>query len=100
MKGRWQPADHTRRAGPPEWDERVPYASLPSERLPGLHAIYRIPNILGSTVPGANFATGNGLGVAVVVEAVAPVEPPRGATAFLNVVEVSLDSAPGLATRL
>jgi hypothetical protein len=30
-------------AGTPEWDERVTYASLPSERLPGLHVIYLNP---------------------------------------------------------
>jgi hypothetical protein len=55
---------------------------------------FTLSKFLGSTVPGANFATGNGLGVAVVVEAVAPVEPPRGATAFLKVVEVSLEFSP------
>ncbi|MFO0951452.1 MAG: DUF1501 domain-containing protein [Isosphaeraceae bacterium] len=52
---------------------------------------FTLSKFLGSTVPGANFATGNGLGVAVVVEAAADVEVPAGASALLRVTEVSLE---------
>lgn len=54
---------------------------------------YTLSAFLGSTVPGANFATGNGLGAAIVVEPARPAEfaaatpLPR---AFVRIHEVSL----------
>jgi hypothetical protein len=58
---------------------------------------FTLSRFLGATVPGQNFATGNGLGVAVVVEALKSTALPPGSAesrrlaAFLTVHEVSLD---------
>ena len=56
---------------------------------------FTLARFLGSTIPGGNFPTGNGLGVAVVVEATAPaIEVPAVKRAFLRVHGVSLDFRP------
>ena len=57
---------------------------------------FTLSRFLGATVPGQNFATGNGLGVAIVLEALKdlPRPPdagePRRLSAFLQVHDVSL----------
>ncbi len=59
--------------------------------------MYTLSRFLGSTVPGANFATGNGLGVAIVVEAPAPLPAADLAgrlRAFVRIHEVSLEFDP------
>jgi hypothetical protein len=56
------------------------------EFKPGAEAkVYKLHRFLGSTTPGANFAIGNGLGVAIIVKRVAPGE------ASLKVHSVDLD---------
>jgi hypothetical protein len=61
---------------------------------------YFLRKFLGATVPGANFATGNGLGVAIVVEALRAIElpatgePEHPAMACLRVQRVSLAFSP------
>jgi hypothetical protein len=59
---------------------------------------YTIDRFLGSTVPGANFAIGNGLGVAVVVEKTSPDTLTLSGQglhqAFLRVHSVSLEFSP------
>ena len=58
-------------------------------------AAYSVERFLGSTQPGANFAIGNGLGVAVVVEKTSPGElrpcGPGPHTAFVRVHAVALE---------
>ena len=46
---------------PPEWDERVTDASLPSEQLPGLQVIYSDPNLAEARWP-----PGGGVGMTQV----------------------------------
>ncbi len=56
---------------------------------------YTLSAFLGSTVPGANFATGNGLGVAVTVTAAAPYEGGTGAAhLFIEGVSLEFDARP------
>jgi hypothetical protein len=57
-------------------------------------ATFEVNRFLGSTVPGANFPIGNGLGVAVVVEKTAPGTLTDGGQAFLRVHSVALDFNP------
>lgn len=52
---------------------------------------FAVAKFLGSTVPGTNFAIGNGLGVAVVVKAELPQEILPGESAALCVQSVELD---------
>jgi hypothetical protein len=56
----------------------------------GSASAYTVDRFLGSTVPGANFAIGNGLGVAIVVEKTSPGTLTPSAGAFLRIHEVSL----------
>ncbi len=59
---------------------------------------YVINRFLGSTQPGANFAIGNGLGVAIVVEKTSPetliLSGPGPHRAFVRIHSVSLDFSP------
>jgi len=55
---------------------------------------YSISKFLGSTVPGTNFAIGNGLGVAVVVESTAAQTLTPGVSAFLCIHEAHLEFQP------
>lgn len=61
---------------------------------------YTLSRFLGSTVPGANFATGNGLGVAIVVETAqagalaATAASGQAGRAFVRVHEVALEFSP------
>lgn len=59
---------------------------------------YLVDRFLGSTRPGENFAVGNGLGVAVILEKTSPGELRLGAggpfQAFLRVHAVSLEFSP------
>src|SRR5262249_5964372 len=59
---------------------------------------YSVSRFLGSTIPGANFAIGNGLGVAIVIEKTSPgllqlngAGPHR---AFVRIDSVSLEFSP------
>jgi hypothetical protein len=68
----------------------VPELSEPEAA--GSHTLSRF---LGSTVPGTNFATGNGLGVAVVVETKpAAAEPPGSAVVRIHEVTLVFDPRP------
>ncbi len=58
---------------------------------PGEFAVSRF---LGSTVPGANFAIGNGLGVGVVIQSKATKDMTPGESAYLCVRSVSLEFSP------
>ena len=57
-------------------------------------ATHAVDRFLGSTVPGANFAIGNGLGVAVVIEKTSPVPIPLAGPgphrAFIRIHSVAL----------
>ena len=57
---------------------------------------YAVDRFLGSTTPGANFAIGNGLGVAVVIEKTSPgaLTIPPDAQAFVRVHSVALEFNP------
>jgi hypothetical protein len=56
---------------------------------------YTLRKFLGATIPGANFATGNGLGVAIAVEAVQAVKlPETSLAAHLRIHGVSLAFDP------
>jgi hypothetical protein len=59
---------------------------------------YAVDRFLGSTVPGANFAIGNGLGVAVVVEKTSPgtltLSGPGPHRSFVRLHSVSLEFSP------
>jgi hypothetical protein len=59
---------------------------------------YTVDRFLGSTVPGANFAIGNGLGVAVVVEKTSPstlkLTEARPHRAFVRIHSVTLEFNP------
>lgn len=61
-------------------------------------AAFTVDRFLGSTQPGANFAIGNGLGVAVVVEKTSggtlPLAGPGPHRAFVRLHSVSLDFNP------
>ena len=52
---------------------------------------FEVNRFLGSTVPGANFAIGNGLGVAVVVEKTSPGSLTLDGAAFLRVHSVGVE---------
>lgn len=52
---------------------------------------FAVSQFLGSTIPGRNFAIGNGLGVAVVIENQRPIELPSGESAFLRIHDVRLE---------
>jgi hypothetical protein len=52
---------------------------------------YSISKFLGSTIPGTNFAIGNGLGVALVIEATSPLEIMPGQHAVLELQRVQLE---------
>jgi hypothetical protein len=60
--------------------------------------VYALDRFLGSTLPGANFAIGNGLGVAVVVEKTSPgtltLTGPGPHRAFVRIHSASLDFNP------
>jgi hypothetical protein len=56
---------------------------------------FTISRFLGSTVGGQNFATGNGLGVAVVIENQSPAELAAGESAFLRIHSVRLEFQAG-----
>ena len=64
----------------------------------GVTESFQVDRFLGSTVPGANFAIGNGLGVAVIVEKRAggllkvPVDEPRRAA--IRIQSVKLEFSP------
>jgi hypothetical protein len=53
-----------------------------------------LSKFLGSVVPGTNFAIGNGLGVAVMVETRSPLEIGPGEQAFVRLHDVRLDFSP------
>ena len=55
---------------------------------------FEVNRFLGSTQPGANFAIGNGLGVAVLVEKTSPGTLALPGSAFLRVHSVTLDFNP------
>jgi hypothetical protein len=55
---------------------------------------FSVSQFLGSTVPGANFSIGNGLGVAVVIETKAPQTPAVGESAFIRLHDVHLEFNP------
>jgi hypothetical protein len=61
-------------------------------------ATYSVARFLGSTQPGANFAIGNGLGVAVAIEKTAPgtlgLTDPGPHRAFVRIHTVSLEFDP------
>jgi hypothetical protein len=69
------------------------FVAYPELEEPGTFTLSRF---LGATVPGQNFATGNGLGIAIAVEVVKPAPGPhapeeaRRLMAFLRIHEVSL----------
>jgi hypothetical protein len=62
----------------------------------GEAATFTVDRFLGSTQPGANFAIGNGLGVAVVVEKTSPgiLQTSEGAQAFVRIHSVWLEFQP------
>ncbi len=63
----------------------------------GTTATFKVDKFLGSTVPGANFSIGNGLGVAVVIEkrTAGALALPKGARrAAVRVESVALDFSP------
>jgi hypothetical protein len=51
---------------------------------------FEVNRFLGSTVPGANFAIGNGLGVAIVIDKTSPGTLTLSGSAFLRVHTVNL----------
>jgi uncharacterized protein DUF1501 len=55
---------------------------------------FTLSRFLGSTTPGANFAIGNGLGVAVVVEGKSPLVAVTGETAYVQIHSVKLGFDP------
>jgi hypothetical protein len=55
---------------------------------------YEVNRFLGSTVPGANFPIGNGLGVSVVLEKTSPGTLAWSGTAFVRLHSVNLDFNP------
>jgi Protein of unknown function (DUF1501) len=57
---------------------------------------FTLSRFLGSTTPGANFAIGNGLGVAVVVESKSPLAAAPGESAYVQIhsVALSFDARP------
>src|SRR5262249_39132560 len=59
---------------------------------------YEVNRFLGSTVPGANFAIGNGLGVAVTIEKTSPGTLTHSGSgphrAFVRIHSVSLEFSP------
>jgi hypothetical protein len=59
-------------------------------------AKFTISRFLGSTAGGMNFPTGNGLGVAIVVENTSALEVPRGDSAFLRIHKVRLEFQAGV----
>ncbi len=66
---------------------------------PGLGAVpspFTVERFLGSTQPGANFAIGNGLGVAIIIEKTSPgnLNLPTTAEGFLRIHSVSLTFNP------
>ena len=62
----------------------------------GAPSAFRVERFLASTAPGANFAIGNGLGVAVVVTATAALTPAARAGLRLTAAEVAFSAAPRL----
>lgn len=55
---------------------------------------FTLSRFLGSTIPGANFAIGNGLGVAIVVESKLAWEATAGEMAFVRIKSVKLTFDP------
>lgn len=55
---------------------------------------FEVDRFLGSTVPGANFAIGNGLGVAVVLEKKTPGKTTSVGRAGVRIEGISLDFSP------
>src|SRR5262249_57070580 len=60
----------------------------------GRRQTFEVERFLGSTTPGANFAIGNGLGVAVVVEKRTPGKTEVAGRAALQLHGVSLTFSP------
>jgi hypothetical protein len=81
-------------------DPRAVEELAAAEIRPSLGKIesFKVERFLGSTVPGANFSIGNGLGVAVVVARKTPGRltlPVNGAhRAGLRIHSVSIDFSP------
>ncbi len=55
---------------------------------------FTLTQFLGSTVPGANFPIGNGLGVALIIDSRAALDLPPGESAYLRLHEVRLEFNP------
>jgi hypothetical protein len=52
---------------------------------------FQVSEFLGSKIPGVNFATGNGLGVALIIECAEPLKVAAGESAWLQVHNVTLE---------
>jgi len=54
-----------------------PEPTDPTSDVPPAIRTLGLNRFLGATVPGTNFTTGNGLGVAIILEAIAEIELPE-----------------------